>query len=141
MTDQAPASARLAFYALPAIPMAAIALPFYIVLPTFYADHFAMSLATIGAVLLGIRLIDAVTDPLMGALADRTRSRCGRFKPYLLYGALPMAFAGVLTWTDPNDTFGVSLFGAYQERTSESVSATSNAWNVSPPNAAGSATA
>ena len=40
--------------------------------------------------------------------------------------------SGVLTWTDPNDTFGVSLFGAYQERTSESVSATSNAWNVAP---------
>ena len=40
--------------------------------------------------------------------------------------------SGVLTWTDPNDTFGVSLFGAYQERTSESVSATSNAWNISP---------
>lgn len=40
--------------------------------------------------------------------------------------------SGVLTWTDPNDTFGVSLFGAYQERSSESVSATSNAWNVAP---------
>lgn len=40
--------------------------------------------------------------------------------------------SGVLTWTDPNDTFGVSLFGAYQERQSESVSATSNAWNIAP---------
>lgn len=40
--------------------------------------------------------------------------------------------SGVLTWSDPNDTFGVSLFGAYQERSSESVSATSNAWNVAP---------
>ena len=84
MTDQAPASARLAFYALPAIPMAAIALPFYIVLPTFYADHFAMSLATIGAVLLGIRLIDAVTDPLFGWLSDRVRSRFGRRRFFFL---------------------------------------------------------
>lgn len=41
-------------------------------------------------------------------------------------------FSGVLTWSDPSDTFGVSLFGAYQERTSEAVSATSNAWNVAP---------
>lgn len=40
--------------------------------------------------------------------------------------------SSVITWSDPNDTFGVSLFGAYQERTSESVSATSNAWNIAP---------
>jgi hypothetical protein len=53
MTDQAPPSSRFAFYALPAIPLAAIALPFYIVVPTFYADHFALSLATIGTLLLG----------------------------------------------------------------------------------------
>ena len=41
-------------------------------------------------------------------------------------------FSGVITYSDPDDIFGVSLFGAYQERKSESVSATSNAWNVTP---------
>lgn len=41
-------------------------------------------------------------------------------------------FSGVITWTDPSDTFGVSLFGAYQERSSAAASATSNAWNVAP---------
>ncbi|MBU2340609.1 MAG: TonB-dependent receptor [Alphaproteobacteria bacterium] len=40
--------------------------------------------------------------------------------------------SGVLTWSDPEETFGVSLFGAYQKRESEAVSATSNAWNVQP---------
>ena len=40
--------------------------------------------------------------------------------------------SGVLTWSDPDDTFGVSLFGAYQVRESTSVSATSNAWNIRP---------
>lgn len=40
--------------------------------------------------------------------------------------------SGVLTYTNPDDTFGISLFGAFQERTSESVSSTSNAWNVAP---------
>src|SRR5690606_39456389 len=42
------------------------------------------------------------TDPLVGALADRTRSRWGRFRPYLLFGAIPMALTGVLTWTVPD---------------------------------------
>ena len=41
-------------------------------------------------------------------------------------------FSGVLTWSDPDDTSGVSLFGAYQQRQSEAVSATSNAWNIAP---------
>lgn len=41
-------------------------------------------------------------------------------------------FSGVITYSDPDDIFGVSLFGAYQERQSEAVSATSNAWNVTP---------
>ncbi|MFY8101171.1 MAG: MFS transporter, partial [Allorhizobium sp.] len=84
MTDQAPPSSRLAFYALPAIPLAAIALPFYIVVPSFYADHFALSLATIGTLLLGIRLIDAITDPLFGWLSDRVRSRYGRRRLFLV---------------------------------------------------------
>ena len=103
MTHQAPASSRLAFYALPAIPMAAIALPFYIVLPTFYADHFAMSLATIGAVLLGIRLIDAVTDPLFGWLSDRVRSRFGRRRFFFLVSTPLTALAAFMLFWPPED--------------------------------------
>ena len=49
----------------------------------------------------------------MGAIADRTRSRWGRFRPYLLFGALPLAFTGVLTWTVPDLDGGGRLLWAY----------------------------
>jgi glycoside/pentoside/hexuronide:cation symporter, GPH family len=114
MTEQAPASSRLAFYALPAIPMAAIALPFYIVLPTFYADHFAISLATIGAVLLGIRLIDAITDPLFGWLSDRVRSRFGRRRFFFVISTPLTTLAAFMLFWPPEDA-GVAylaLWGA-----------------------------
>ena len=48
------------------------------------------------------RLIDAVTDPIMGALAERTRTRWGRMRPYLLLGPLPLGLISVLMFTVPN---------------------------------------
>ena len=101
MTDQAPPSSRLAFYALPAMPLAAIALPFYIVVPTFYADHFALSLATIGTLLLGIRLIDAITDPLFGWLSDRVRSRFGRRRFFFVISTPLTALAAFMLFWPP----------------------------------------
>lgn len=103
MTDQAPPSSRLAFYALPAIPLAAIALPFYIVVPSFYADHFALSLATIGTILLGIRLIDAITDPLFGWLSDRVRSRFGRRRFFFVISTPLTALAAFMLFWPPED--------------------------------------
>src|SRR5690606_34090794 len=67
----------------------------------FYTDVMGLAAAAVGTMMLVTKLFDAVTDPLMGALADRTRTRWGRFRPYLLFGALPLAFTGVLTWTVP----------------------------------------
>lgn len=68
----------------------------------FYTDVMGLAAAAVGTMMLVTRLVDAVTDPLMGAIADRTRSRWGRFRPYLLFGAVPMALTGVLTWTVPD---------------------------------------
>lgn len=68
----------------------------------FYTDVMGLAAAAVGTMILVTRVFDAVTDPLMGAIADRTRTRFGRFRPYLLWGALPLAFAGVLTWTVPD---------------------------------------
>lgn len=47
----------------------------------FYTDIFGLAPALVGVLLLSIRVIDAVTDPVMGALADRTQSKYGRFRP------------------------------------------------------------
>lgn len=50
----------------------------------FYTDVMGLAAGAVGTMFLATKLVDAVTDPLMGAIADRTRSRYGRFRPYLL---------------------------------------------------------
>ena len=57
------------------LPLAFVALPLYVTLPNHYAREFAMPLATLGALLLGVRLLDAVIDPLLGRLIDRLFAR------------------------------------------------------------------
>lgn len=79
----------------------------------FYTDVMGLAAAAVGTMMLITKIVDAITDPLMGALADRTRSRFGRFRPYLLYAALPMALTGVLTWTVPDLGDGAKLVWAY----------------------------
>jgi glycoside/pentoside/hexuronide:cation symporter, GPH family len=79
----------------------------------FYTDFMGLAAAAVGTMLLVTKIVDAATDPLMGALADRTRTRFGRFRPYLLLGALPLAAAGVLTWTVPDLGHGGRLLWAY----------------------------
>ena len=78
----------LAAYAALALPLAALNLPLNVYVPTFYARQFGLDLAAIGTLLLAARLIDIVTDPIIGVWQDRTTSRFGRRKPWIA-GALP----------------------------------------------------
>ena len=55
----------------------------------FYTDIFGLAPALVGVLLLSVRVLDAVTDPIMGAIADRTQTRWGRFRPYLLWVSFP----------------------------------------------------
>ena len=71
-------------------------------LAAFYTDVFGISAAAAGTMLFVTKIVDACTDPLMGAVADRTRTRWGKFRPYLLFAGLPMAAAAVLTFTTPD---------------------------------------
>ncbi|ROQ22445.1 MFS transporter [Gallaecimonas pentaromativorans] len=68
----------------------------------FYTDVFGITAAAAGTMMLVTKIVDAFTDPVMGAIADRTQSRFGKFRPYLLWLALPMAGAGVLTYSTPD---------------------------------------
>ncbi|UCE93058.1 MAG: MFS transporter [Flavobacteriaceae bacterium] len=68
----------------------------------FYTDIFGMSAAAAGTMFLVTKIVDAFTDPAMGAIADRTNSRWGKFRPFLLFGAVPMAAAAVLTMSTPD---------------------------------------
>lgn len=67
----------------------------------FYTDVFGISAAAAGTMISLSRLWDGVNDPLVGLLADRTRTRWGKFRPYLLWGAVPLAIAAVLTFSTP----------------------------------------
>lgn len=71
------AGLRLPSYSLFAALLAAAGLPIYIHAPKFYVDEFGVSLAALGAVLFGLRLLDVVQDPLLGWLAEKTRDRRG----------------------------------------------------------------
>lgn len=59
----------------------------------FYTDIFGLPAAVVGTMFLITRIWDAVNDPIFGAIADRTHSRWGKFRPYLLWGALPFGCA------------------------------------------------
>ncbi len=79
----------------------------------FYTDVFGISALAAGSMLFTIKLVNAFTDPVIGALADRTRTRFGKFRPYLVWAALPLAAAGVLTYTTPELEQGGRLIYAY----------------------------
>jgi len=68
----------------------------------FYTDVYGLSANAAGTLLLVARLIDAVTDPLMGLIVDRTRSRWGNMRPYLLFGAPPMGVLLILIFSVPD---------------------------------------
>ncbi|NMP31504.1 MFS transporter [Thalassotalea sp. M1531] len=68
----------------------------------YYTDVVGLSPAVVGTMFLAVRVIDAVTDPLMGSIADRTHTRWGHFRPYLLWLALPFAIISILAFTTPD---------------------------------------
>ena len=67
----------------------------------FYTDVFGISAAIVGTMFAITRVWDSFFDPIVGAVADRTSSRWGRFRPYLLYLAVPFGLIGVLTFLTP----------------------------------------
>ncbi len=75
----------------------------------FFVDLGGLAPATIGLMLLITKLIDAATDPMMGAVADRTRTRWGRYRPYLLIGSVPLGVSMVLIFSAPESLGDTAL--------------------------------
>jgi Na+/melibiose symporter-like transporter len=133
--------AALAAYGAPALPLAALCVPLFIHLPTYYASVQGIGLAAVGAVLFAARMWDVVVDPLVGIASDRTRTSIGRRRPWMLAGVpvclvaierlfLPPADAGIvhlliwsmllyLGWTMmqlPYGAWGAELTHDYHQR-------------------------
>jgi len=102
---------RLLAYGLPGLPLAALGVPLFIFLPSFYAQDRGLSLAAVGLVLLAARLWDAVSDPLIGLLSDRVATRYGRRKPWLIAGTPLTCLAVYMLFVPPEGAGVPHLFG------------------------------
>jgi len=79
----------------------------------FYTDVFLIPAGAAATMFLVSRIWDGVNDPLMGVLADRTKTRWGKFRPYLLWLCVPFAIVGVFTFTVPDFGMTGKLIWAY----------------------------
>ena len=79
----------------------------------FYTDILGLPAAVVGTMFLITRIWDSVFDPIVGVIADRTHSRWGKFRPYLLWLAVPFGIVCVLTFTTPDWPLTGRLVYAY----------------------------
>jgi GPH family glycoside/pentoside/hexuronide:cation symporter len=82
-------------------------------LAIFYTDVFGISAAAAGTMFLVTRIWDTANDPIMGVIGDRTNTRWGKFRPYLLWVAIPFGIIGVLLFTTPDLSTSGRLIYAY----------------------------
>ena len=82
-------------------------------LPIFYSDVFGLKPVHAATLLLVTKLYDAVSDPVMGLIADRTDTKWGKYRPYLLWMAIPFAIIGMLSFFVPDASYSVKHVYAY----------------------------
>ncbi|MFM8353885.1 MAG: MFS transporter, partial [Gammaproteobacteria bacterium] len=85
---------ELFLYALPSLPYSLAYMPVVNFIPSFYSADLGVPLAVVGFAIFATRLSDIVTDPVIGVMSDRTRSRFGRRKPFIAVG-LPLLMLAV----------------------------------------------
>lgn len=86
---------------------------FSVYLLYYYTDIFGISAAVVGTMFLITRIWDAANDPIMGIIADRTDTKWGKFRPYLLWMAIPFGIVGVLCFTTPELSLSGKIVYAY----------------------------
>ncbi|MEQ8204936.1 MAG: MFS transporter, partial [Woeseia sp.] len=79
----------------------------------YYTDVFGIPPAAAATMLLLTKVVDAISDPAMGLISDRTTSRWGKYRPYLLWGAIPYALLGYLLFLGPELSTTGKLIFAY----------------------------
>jgi GPH family glycoside/pentoside/hexuronide:cation symporter len=115
-SDRVPTEKKLA-YAAPAFALAIVGIPVYVYIPKFYTDVVGVNIAMLGYLILTVRLFDAVTDPAIGFLSDRTQTRFGRRRPYIAVGAIFLSLSMYFLFNPPQASpyfetiwFGVTIF-------------------------------
>ena len=83
------------------------------VLMYFYTDVYGIEAAAAGTLMIAVRFFDAIIDPIMGAVADRTRTKWGRYRPWMLWFAIPYGILAVAAFITPNVAVGAKLVYAY----------------------------
>ncbi|MEG3148729.1 MFS transporter [Sphingomonas sp. ZT3P38] len=106
-----PPAGRLIGFASIAVPIAAAGLPLSIFVPQLYATHYGISLATIGFIFLLGRLWDVASDPIVGVLSDRTRTRFGRRRPWIAAGGVLFGLGSTLLFFPPAALVGPLYLG------------------------------
>ena len=92
-------------YGLPSLPTTILTFPLFVLLPTFYAQDLGLGLGLVGAVLLGSRIWDAVSDPLVGILSDHINTPWGRRRPWMIAGT-PLALISLWFLLVPGEDVG-----------------------------------
>lgn len=119
-------------YALPALPLAILQFPLFILLPTYYAEGLGLPLAAVGTAFLVIRIADAVSDPVVGVLADRWRPVFGRRRAWLIAAAPLTAVTSAMLFMPPGDA-GIGyllLWGTLTSIASTAALVPFNAWGA-----------
>ena len=114
------ALAKKIAYSAPAFALAVVGIPVYVYIPKFYTDVVGINIAVLGTLLFSVRIFDAITDPAIGYLSDRTRTRFGRRRPYIAIGSLFVVLAMVLLFTPPKASayfetwwFGICIYALF----------------------------
>ncbi|MCU0571881.1 MAG: MFS transporter [Syntrophobacteraceae bacterium] len=112
--ERLPLARKLA-YAAPAFTLAIVGIPVYVYIPKFYTDVVGVSLGTIGFLIFSVRIFDAFSDPVLGFLSDRWRTRWGRRRPLIALGSLALSVSILFLFNPPAGpgTGGAAWFGIW----------------------------
>ncbi|MFN2353489.1 MAG: MFS transporter [Desulfopila sp.] len=107
-------------YAMPAGALAVIGIPVYVYIPKFYTDVVGINVALLGYILFSVRIFDAVTDPLLGFVSDRSSTRFGRRRPYIAVGAVLVVVMMLMLFNPPHGSptfetiwFSISIYALF----------------------------
>jgi Na+/melibiose symporter-like transporter len=109
-TSGSPSIAMLVMYSLPVVGTTMLISPAFSLVPGIYASRYGLSMASVGAVLLIVRVFDAIFDPLIGMMDDRTKAARGTRKPWIAAGAIVCALGALLLYSPPQHVTVITLF-------------------------------